>query len=191
MIDNLDFLIDFIRIDILFGFGYYSILFFILKWSSYKKEIILEFDNFASKLIIYIGVIYFILWFLSVFIYYFNYANDIEKNEFTQRLIGKYSFGIWAQPVFWLTITQLLRLKFFKNSLLFRILMSLSFLITFERFVIIITSLHRDYLPSSWSFGFSWFELLLTFPLRIIEFIIVVLICKKTSNFICEFVVKK
>lgn len=53
------------------------------------------------------------------------------------------------------------------------------------------TSLHRDYLPSSWSYGFSWFELLLTFPIRVLEFIVIVLIYRFLSKFNLELTVKK
>lgn len=191
MLEINDFTLHFIRIDILFSFGYYSVLYFILKIFLKNKERLLEFDKHACKLVIYIGTIYFFLWLFDVFIYYFTYANENEKNEFIQRLTGKYSFGIWAQPVFWLILTQLLRVKIFRESFLFRIFLSLSFLITFERFVIIVTSLHRDYLPSSWYYGFSWFELLLTFPLRILEFIVIVLIYKFLLKLYLEFLVKK
>lgn len=105
-----DFLTHLIRIDILFSFGYYSVLFFILKISLKKKERLLEFDKYACKLVVYIGIIYFALWFFNVVFYYFNDANENEKIEFIQRLTGKYSFGIWGQPVFWLALTQLLRI---------------------------------------------------------------------------------
>ncbi len=191
MINSLDLFVDFLRIDILFGFGYYSIIFFILRWVLNKKDKILTFDKYACNLIVYSGIIYFLMWVSSVFLYYFNVTSPLEKEEFVRRLTGKYSFGIWLQPVFWLTITQLLRFNFFKNSIIFRILMSLSFLITFERFVILVISIHRDYLPSSWYFGFSWGELILTIPLRILEFIIVVLIFMFSSKYIRGLVIKR
>jgi hypothetical protein len=184
MLDFFDFLLDFIRIDILFSFGYYSLIFFILKWISFKKEYILDFDNFACKLVVYLGILFTIVWILSIFYYYFVIANEVELKSFADRLTGTYSFGIWLQPLFWLILTQLLRINFFKNSFIFRIVISFSFVITFERFAIIMTSLDRDYLPLSWSFGFSWLELLLSFPLRIFEFIFVVLIFKNSSNLI-------
>lgn len=184
MLDVFDFLLDFIRIDVLFSFGYYSLVFFILKWISFRKEYTTEFDNYACKLVVYLGIVVALLWVFSIFYYYYFVADEIEVTSFLKRLTGKYTFGIWFQPLFWLALTQLLRIYFFRNSFVFRFLMSLSFVITFERFVIITTSFHRDYLPSSWNFGFSWLELSLSFPLRILVFIIAVVLFKYSSIFI-------
>ena len=35
----------------------------------------------------------------------------MDKIAFTQRLTGKYSYGIWLQPLFWVLLSQLLWYK--------------------------------------------------------------------------------
>jgi len=110
-----------------------------------------------------------------------NYFFELDaegKILYAQRLTGPYSFGLWFQPLFWLMLTQLLRIRFVNRFLLFRILIVIPFILTFERFVIIYTSYCRDYLPSSWYYGFTWMELLVSIPIKAAEFVIIVFIYK-------------
>lgn len=180
MLDFLDLILDFMRIDLIIGFGWYSILFFIFRLFKYKKEFLAEFDKNACKTVVFLGIGFGVIWLLAVTLAYFTVMTQEEKTQFLQRLTGEYSFGIWFQPLFWVVLTQLLRFRFVRRFLLFRILIAIPFILTFERFVIIVTSLHRDYLPSSWSMhiGFTWWEFLLSFIIKIIEFAIIVLIFK-------------
>ncbi|SDJ56302.1 prokaryotic molybdopterin-containing oxidoreductase family, membrane subunit [Flavobacterium noncentrifugens] len=46
---------------------------------------------------------------------------------------------------------QLLQVKKIRKNVLLRILFSLLLIISIERFIIIVTSFHRNYLPSSWT----------------------------------------
>ena len=160
MTETFKFITDFIRIDIIIGFGLYSILFFAIRLFVNNKELINLFDKSACKVAIYSGVLFAILWLIGMYSYYFNITDELEKTSYLQRLIGKYWFGYWLQPLFWILLTQLLRIKFLRKNLIFRILMSLLFVITFERFVIIIASFHRDYLPSSWTLNLSMIEII-------------------------------
>lgn len=100
--------------------------------------------------------------------------NEMDKIAFNQRLTGPYWFGYWLQPLFWIVLTQLLWIKALQQSLVFRILLSALFLFSFERMVIIITSFHRDYLPSSWSLGLSSAEILLGMLYKTILFTLIV-----------------
>jgi hypothetical protein len=111
----------------------------------------LEFDKNAVQLIIYLGFIWFFLWLLSVLFFYLGLENETEKTEYYERLTGKYAYTIWIQPIFWFLLTQAYRINFIKKYLLNRIIISLLFVITFERFIIFISPIHRDYLPSSWT----------------------------------------
>ncbi|MEY2630528.1 MAG: hypothetical protein RLZZ469_1425 [Bacteroidota bacterium] len=150
MVDFFNFILDFIRVDLLIGFGWYSVLFYILRLFKYKKDILTEFDKNACKTFLFLGILFAVVWFLAVTLDYALIMTEDEKAQFLGRLTGEYSFGIWLQPLFWLIITQLIRFNIIKKFLFFRILIVIPFVLTFERFVIIVTSLHRDYLPSSW-----------------------------------------
>lgn len=171
---------DMIRFDLLIGFGWYSMLYYILKLLKYKSDFFTEFDKKACKTIVFLGVVLGITFILNLLWYYFQ-ADATDKLRLTQRLTGPYSFGIWLQPLFWVILTQLLRITIFQKMLLYRILMSILFVLTFERLVILFTSLHRDYLPSSWTmytsdYGITWWNFLLSVLVKITEFAIVVYI---------------
>ncbi len=182
MVDFFNFILDFIRVDLLIGFGWYSVMFFILRLFKYRKDILTEFDKNACKTFIFLGILFAVVWFLAVMLDYALIMTEDEKMQFLGRLTGEYSFGIWFQPLFWLMITQLIRFNIVKKYLFFRILIVIPFVLTFERFVIIVTSLHRDYLPSSWTMyedlGFTWWEFLLSILLKAIEFSLIVLAYK-------------
>lgn len=190
MID-FDFILNFIRIDLILGFGWYSVLFFTLKLFKYKKDLLTEFDKDACKTFVFLGILFAVIWFLAVTLDYAMIMTEDEKTQFLGRLTGEYSFGIWFQPLFWLIITQLIRFNIIKKFLFFRILIVIPFVLTFERFVIIVTSLHRDYLPSSWTMyvdlGFTWWEFLLSILLKAIEFGIIVLAYKYVTLSILKF----
>ena len=67
------------------------------------------------------------------------------------RIFEKYWFGIWIQPLFWFALSQIFRIKLFSKNILIRIIASFFLIISIERLIIIISSFHRDYLPSSWT----------------------------------------
>jgi hypothetical protein len=191
MVDFFNFILDFIRVDLLIGFGWYSVLFYILRLFKYKKDILTEFDKNACKTFVFLGILFAVVWFLAVAIDYAVIMTENEKTLFLARLTGEYSFGIWLQPLFWLITTQLIRFNIIKKFLFFRILIVIPFVLTFERFVIIVTSIHRDYLPSSWTMyqdlEFTWWEFLLSILLKAIEFSLVVLAYKYTAPKILKF----
>lgn len=151
MNEIINFITDVIRIDIFIGFGFYSIVFYIVKFFLRDKTLILNFDKSSVHLITTLGIIWITLWLVGIFLIYLGLENEIEKTKYIERLTGRYSYGVWVQPFFWFLLTQLYRINFIKKYLIFRIFFSLLFVLTFERFVIIVTTLHQDYLPISWS----------------------------------------
>ena len=154
---------------------------------SYKKEFLKEFDKYACRTIVYLGFLYIIVWFLASILNYFSEVDEEQKAQFIQRLTGKYTFGIWFQPLFWFGLTQLLRFQFVKKYLLLRLIICIFFILTFERFVIIYTSFQNDYLPSSWTlynYGLeiTWWQIILSSLIKMIEFTLVVFIYKYLKN---------
>lgn len=146
---NIFFNLELLILDFFTAFGLYSFLFLILS-IFIKKAILYNFDEQAKKFICFIGVLYIFIWFLGLFVYYFE-SNSTERAEMINRLFGKYWFGIWIQPIFWFLLSQTFRIKRFSNNILIRIFTSFFLIFSIERLVIISTSLHRDYLPSSWT----------------------------------------
>ena len=79
-------------------------------------------------------------------------GNPYEKAAFWNRATGPFAWAYWTMMTCNAILPQLLWSKRVRTSV--PILFVLSLLVNvgmwFERFVIIVTSLHRDYLPSSW-----------------------------------------
>ncbi|MBP4136557.1 hypothetical protein [Flavobacterium geliluteum] len=149
MKENILLLLQIITVDFFTAFGLYTLLFLLL--SIFIKNVVLyKIDNEATKFISFVGAVYFIVWIIGLFVFYAE-SNTEEQNSMLNRMFGKYWFGIWMQPILWLLITQLLRIKRICKNIFLRILFSFMLIISIERFVILITSLHRDYLPSSWT----------------------------------------
>lgn len=174
MKETIHLIIEIIRIDIPIGFGLYSILFFIIRFFSKQKKLLNDFDVSACRLMVYAGIVFGVLWMAEILISYYELNNEIEKSAFQQRLFGVYWFGFWLQPLFWIFLTQLLRIKILRKSLIYRLVLSLLFYFTFERIVILTTSLHKDYLPDSWGLEFSTTEIILGLTAKTILFILLV-----------------
>ena len=80
-------------------------------------------------------------------------GNQYEKFVFLNRAFGPLAWAYWTMVSCNVLVPQLLWFKRVRANLL--IVFGVSLLINvgmwFERFVIIVTSLHRDYLPSNWA----------------------------------------
>lgn len=192
MVDAFNFILEFIRVDLIIGFGWYSIVYFVFKLLKYKRDFFVEFDKTACKTVVFLGILYAAVWIAATLAAYFSFTDDEERRLFILRATGPYWFGYWLQPIFWIGLTQLLRVHNIKKFLFFRILICLFFIISFERFVIMFTSFHRDYLPSSWSmytseFELSWWKFLLSVSIKIMEFGILVMVFKYSKRFLLNF----
>src|SRR5260370_12522874 len=79
-------------------------------------------------------------------------GNITEKYIQINRMFGPYGVYYWALITVNVAIPQVLWLKRVRSNppLLFVVALVVLSGMWLERFVIVITSLHRDYLPSSW-----------------------------------------
>ena len=147
MKENLILLLQIITVDFFTAFGLYS-LFFLIVSIFFKKSFLFKVDEEAKKFISFVGIIYFIIWIIGIIVFYAE-SNLEEQNSMLNRMFGKYWFGFWLQPIVWFLITQLLRIKRVAKNVFLRMIFSFLLIISFEKYVIIITSFHRDYLPST------------------------------------------
>ena len=181
LLETLNAVLDIIRIDFLIGFGLYSIFYFITSQFKRDSVILKEFDSYACRTVVFLGLVYFVV-FVIAFVLFCNQSAENDKREFITRITGPYWFGYFLQPLFWIGLTQLMRIKALQRSTIFRVIMSLMFVLTFELFVIITTSLERDYLPGSWSNSWteivwaqlSWPEIVLGVTMKVMGFIFLV-----------------
>ncbi len=81
-------------------------------------------------------------------------GNEYERYVFLNRAFGPYWWAYWTMVTCNVIIPQLFWFKRFRTSIpvMFAISILINIGMWFERFVIIVTSLHRDYLPSSWGY---------------------------------------
>jgi Ni/Fe-hydrogenase subunit HybB-like protein len=75
-----------------------------------------------------------------------------EQYAFVNRMFGPYWWAYWSMMTCNVISPQLFWIKKIRTSIVATFILSIVVNIGmwFERFVIIVTSLHRDYLPSSW-----------------------------------------
>ncbi|WP_081912605.1 NrfD/PsrC family molybdoenzyme membrane anchor subunit [Salegentibacter sp. Hel_I_6] len=78
---------------------------------------------------------------------------EYEQYAFLNRATGPYAWAYWAMMTCNVFSPQFMWFKKLRTSIMFSFFISIIVNIGmwFERFVIIVTSLHRDYLPSSWT----------------------------------------
>jgi molybdopterin-containing oxidoreductase family membrane subunit len=88
---------------------------------------------------------------------------EYEQYAFVNRAFGPYAWAYWIMMSCNLISPQFFWFKKLRRSLPFMFVLSIFVNIGmwFERFVITITSLHRDFLPSSWGyFSPTWVDIL-------------------------------
>ncbi|MBZ5647735.1 MAG: polysulfide reductase NrfD [Acidobacteriia bacterium] len=105
----------------------------------------------SSKVMLATGLIVAYGYFMEVFMAWFG-GSHYEQYMMFNRMRGPYAILYWALILFNVAIPQLLWVRKIRKSTFWLFLLSLDVLVGMwlERFVIVITSLHRDYLPSSW-----------------------------------------
>ena len=86
-------------------------------------------------------------------------AEQYERFMMMNRIIGPYGPAYWALILINIIVPQALWFKRVRASvpLLFLVAMAVNIGMWLERFVIVITSLHRDFMPSSWSMYYPTF----------------------------------
>jgi Ni/Fe-hydrogenase subunit HybB-like protein len=81
-------------------------------------------------------------------------GNPYEIYTFKNRAFGPYAWAYWTMISCNVIFPQVFWFRFARTNLVVLFIMSIVINIGmwFERFVIIVTSLHRDFLPSSWDY---------------------------------------
>lgn len=88
---------------------------------------------------------FFVAWYSGV---------EYEQYAFLNRAFGPYAWAYWTMMICNLVFPQVFWVKRFRRSIpiMFAISITTNIGMWFERFVITVTSLHRDFLPSSWDY---------------------------------------
>ncbi|PYJ30107.1 MAG: hydrogenase [Verrucomicrobia bacterium] len=113
-----------------------------------------HFNNMANVMLV-TGLIVAYGYFIEAFMSW--YSGDIfDQYMMTNRVLGPYGWIFWLLMLVNVVIPQALWSARVRRNLvaLFLVALSINLGMWLERFVIIITSLHRDFVPSSWGMFF-------------------------------------
>ena len=108
--------------------------------------------EYMNIVIIVTGSIVGVAYITELFISWYS-GVEYESYAFINRFSGPYWWAYWSMMTCNVISPQLFWFKKLRTSFTFTFILSIVVNIGmwFERFVIIVTSLHRDYLPSSWT----------------------------------------
>ena len=152
---------EFIRLifeAVFLGFGLCSILVFVISFfaNSNIKNILASYFNYGTIVIRISGIVYFFYHLILLI----QLINSKEPTVFSERAIGPYTAFYWylsLRPLLYCLLTQFFWIKKLRkintSSILLVLVLFFISIITgrnLEYYVIFITSIHRDYLPSDW-----------------------------------------
>jgi molybdopterin-containing oxidoreductase family membrane subunit len=121
----------------------------------FKLENIVTLRHFEnmSKIMLVTGSMVGYAYAMEFFIAWYS-GNPYEQFAFVNRAFGPYAWAYWTMITCNVLSPQLFWFKKFRTSvpLLFILSIFVNIGMWFERFVIVASSLHRDFLPSSWGY---------------------------------------
>jgi molybdopterin-containing oxidoreductase family membrane subunit len=136
------------------GFAMVQTLMIITRWSLKLENLITlkHIDN-MNKITLATGMIVGYAYATEFFIAWYS-ANQYERFVFINRAFGPYWWAYWTMVSCNVLSPQIFWSKKLRTNITVTFIMSLFINVGmwFERFVIIATSLHRDFLPSSWGY---------------------------------------
>ena len=134
------------------GFAMVQTLMLIMR-KAYKLEAYIHVKHveYMNIVIIVTGSIVGVAYLTELFISWYS-GVEYESYAFINRFSGPYSIAYWTMMTCNVISPQLFWFKKIRRSLIATFILSIVVNIGmwFERYVIIVTSLHRDYVPSSW-----------------------------------------
>lgn len=144
------------------GFGMVQTLLIVTR-KVYKLENLITMGHMEAmaKVIVLTGSLVGIAYMTEFFMAWYS-GNHFESFAFINRAFGPYWWSYWIMFTCNVVTPQFFWFKRVRTSMLATFILSLFVNVGmwFERFVIIVTSLHRDYLPSSWAmYSPSWIEI--------------------------------
>lgn len=126
----------------------------------FKNYVTLDHMEVMNKIIMTTGMLVGYAYASEFFIAWYS-GNQYERFVFVNRAFGPYGWAYWTMVSCNVLIPQLFWFKKMRRSIpvMFVVSIFVNIGMWFERFVITVTSLHRDFLPSSWGmYAWSWFD---------------------------------
>ena len=135
------------------GFGMVmTLLVIVRKTMRLERYITIHHLEAMAKVILLTGSMVGFAYLTELFVAWYS-GNLYERYAFVNRATGPYAWAYWTMMSCNLIVPQLLWWKRARTHVptLFALSLLVNVGMWLERFVIIVSSLHRDYLPSSWS----------------------------------------
>ena len=136
------------------GFAMVVTLLIIVRWV-FSLQHLITMDHFEkmNKIIVATGTIVGYAYGVEFFMAWYS-GNPYEQFVFLNRAMGPYAWAYWTMISCNVIFPQLFWFKRIRRSIpiMFAISIVVNIGMWFVRFVIISTSLHRDFLPSSWGY---------------------------------------
>jgi molybdopterin-containing oxidoreductase family membrane subunit len=123
------------------------------EWFGLKEVITLRHLENMNKILLATGLMVGYSYFIEFFIAWYS-GNVYEHFAFVNRALGPYAWAYWLMVTCNVVAPQLFWSKKLRTSPLVILIVAVAVNIGmwFERFVIVVTSLSRDFLPSSWGY---------------------------------------
>lgn len=149
------------------GFGMVITLLTLVRigFPKFKDYITIDHMEVMNKIIMTTGLMVGYAYGSEFFIAWYS-GNPYEVYAFTNRAFGPYWWSYWIMISCNVVIPQLFWFERFRRSIpvMFVVSIFVNIGMWFERFVITVTSLHRDFLPSNWGmYAWSWFDTAILF----------------------------
>lgn len=140
------------------GFGMVVTLLTLVRigFPKFKDYITIDHMEVMNKIIMATGMLVGYAYGSEFFIAWYS-GNPYEQYAFVNRAFGPYWWSYWIMITCNVVIPQLFWFKRFRRSIpvMFVVSIFVNIGMWFERFVITVTSLHRDFLPSNWGM-YAW-----------------------------------
>jgi Ni/Fe-hydrogenase subunit HybB-like protein len=136
------------------GFGMVLTLMIPIRvWFKLEHIITIKHLENMAKIILLTGSIVGYAYSLEFFIAWYS-GNPYESFVFVNRAFGDYAWSYWIMVSCNVITPQLIWIRAVRRSpfILFILSIFVNIGMWFERFVIVVTSLHHDFLPSSWDY---------------------------------------
>jgi molybdopterin-containing oxidoreductase family membrane subunit len=129
-----------------------SLMLVVRKVFNLQEYITLAHIESMNKVIILTGSIVGVAYITELWTAWYS-QNQYEQYAFLNRSTGPYWWSYWGMMTCNVVSPQLFWIKKLRRNIVFTFFMSIFINVGmwFERFVIIVTSTHRDYIPSSWT----------------------------------------
>lgn len=130
-----------------------TVLIFVRKIFHLEQIITLNHIEKMNKIILLTGTMVGYAYGMEFFIAWYS-GNPAEQFVFLNRAFGPYTWAYWIMVSCNVIFPQLFWFKKIRRTIpiSFIIIILVNVGMWFERFVIVVTSLHRDFLPSSWGY---------------------------------------